>query len=124
MIYETQNCSFDYPFNHSNSFFNMGWNSTSAYSTNSQIQNSILYVKPAVTGTTCSSWVDPCELQAALDIATDGDQIWVVEGPITPAFRLVVKPPSNSKLALLFTAVLSGTKAASPNAIGRLTSLP
>jgi len=66
-------------------FFNMGWNSTSAYSTNSQIQNSILYVKPAVTGTTCSSWADPCELQAALDIATDGDQIWVVEGTYNPS---------------------------------------
>ena len=71
-------------------FFNMGWNSSSAYTTDSQIQNSILYVKPAVTGTTCSSWADPCELQAALDIATDGDQIWVVEGtynPIVPAGR-------------------------------------
>ncbi len=71
-------------------FFNIGWNSTSAYSTSSQIQNSILYVKPAVTGTTCSSWADPCKLQAALDIATDGDQIWVVEGtynPTVPAGR-------------------------------------
>lgn len=71
-------------------FFNMGWNITSAYSTTSQIQNSILYVKPAVTGTTCSSWADPCELQAALDIATDGNQIWVVEGtynPTVPAGR-------------------------------------
>ena len=69
---------------------NFGWSSSSAFSTSSQIQNSILYVKPAVTGTTCSSWADPCKLQAALDIATDGDQIWVVEGtynPTVPAGR-------------------------------------
>ena len=71
-------------------FLNSGWTSTSAFSAKPQIQNSILYVKPAVTGTTCSSWADPCKLQAALDIATDGDQIWVVEGtynPTVPAGR-------------------------------------
>lgn len=66
-------------------FFNGGWSSTSASSVKSQIQSSILYVKPAVTGTTCSSWADPCTLQAALDIATDGDQIWVVEGTYNPS---------------------------------------
>ncbi len=60
-------------------------NSGTAKSTKTQIQNRILYVKPAVQGTTCSSWADPCELQAALNIATEGDQIWVVEGTYNPS---------------------------------------
>lgn len=58
---------------------------SSAFSTNAQVQSSILYVKPAVTGTACTSWADPCELQAALDIASDGDQIWVAEGAYNPS---------------------------------------
>ena len=67
-------------------FIFISWGSASANSTNSQIQNSILYVKPAVSGLTCSSWADPCKLQTALDLATDGDQIWVVEGTYVPTW--------------------------------------
>ena len=67
-------------------FFNGGWSSTSASSVKSQIQSSILYVKPAGTGVICSSWADPCELQKALNIANEGDQIWVVEGTYNPSF--------------------------------------
>lgn len=60
--------------------------SGAASSNNSQIQNSILYVKPAVlAGTTCSSWADPCALQTALTNAQPGDQIWVVEGTYNPS---------------------------------------
>ena len=69
---------------------NLGWINASAYSTNSQIQSSTLFVKPAVNGLTCTSWADPCELQAALNIAKEGDEIWVVEGtynPTVPAGR-------------------------------------
>ena len=60
--------------------------SATADSPNSQIQNSILYVKPAVSGLTCSSWADPCTIQTALGLATDGDQIWVVEGTYVPTW--------------------------------------
>ena len=67
-------------------FLNGGWSSTSASSAQSQIQGSILYVKPAGTGVICSSWADPCELQKALNIANEGDQIWVVEGTYNPSF--------------------------------------
>lgn len=67
-------------------FLNVGLSRSSALSTNSQVQSSILYVKPAVTGTACSSWDDPCELQVALNIANEGDQIWVVEGTYNPSF--------------------------------------
>lgn len=65
-------------------FFNMGWNSTSAYSINSQIQSRIWYVKPGAEGTTCTSWDDPCELNPALHWAVPSDQIWVAAGTYKP----------------------------------------
>ncbi len=65
-------------------FFNIGWDSSSAYSTDSQIQSSIWYVKPAADGTACSSWADPCELYFALNWAAPGDQIWVASGTYKP----------------------------------------
>jgi len=65
-------------------FLNSGWTSTSASSAQSQIQGSILYVKPAGTGVTCSSWADPCELNPALYWAEPGDQIWVAAGTYKP----------------------------------------
>ena len=45
-----------------------------------------LYVKPTATGTgDCSSWVDACGLQAALNLAEPGNEIWVAEGTYLPA---------------------------------------
>lgn len=61
-----------------------GWNSASANSTNSQIQGTILYVKPGANGT-CTSWADACELQTALFNAASGDQIWVAAGTYKPS---------------------------------------
>lgn len=61
----------------------VGWNSASANSTNSQIQGSILYVKPGADGD-CLSWDTACELQAALFDAIEGDQIWVAAGIYKP----------------------------------------
>ena len=54
-----------------------------AISTDSQIQGSILYVKPGANGT-CSSWADACELQTALFNVVAGDLIWVAAGTYKP----------------------------------------
>ena len=37
------------------------------------------YVKAGASGS-CSSWSDACDLQAALNAAAYGDQIWVAAG--------------------------------------------
>ncbi len=42
-----------------------------------------LYVTPNGTGD-CTSWTNACELQDALDMALDGDMIWVAEGTYLP----------------------------------------
>jgi predicted outer membrane repeat protein len=45
----------------------------------------ILYVKPDLeTNGTCSSWVDACDLQTALENAVEGDEIWVAAGKHYP----------------------------------------
>jgi hypothetical protein len=43
----------------------------------------ILYVKPDGTGD-CSDWVNACTLQAALNNAVKGDEIWVLAGMYKP----------------------------------------
>jgi len=48
-----------------------------------QTDGVIRYVKAGGTGD-CSSWVQACELQTALYIATPGDQIWVAAGTYKP----------------------------------------
>lgn len=66
-------------------FVNLGLGNAIAYSPQSQIQSSILYVKPGASGTTCSSWANACaDLQTALSNATTGDQIWVAAGAYKP----------------------------------------
>ncbi len=43
--------------------------------------DAILYVKPVATGTgDCTSWAEACELQTALSVAVEGDEIWVQAG--------------------------------------------
>lgn len=64
-------------------FFIPGRNEVSAYSTDSETQSVILYVKPGTNGT-CTSWADACELQTALFNAAVGDQIWVAAGTYKP----------------------------------------
>ena len=43
----------------------------------------ILRVKPGGSGD-CSSWLNACDLQAALTSADEGDEIWVAAGTYTP----------------------------------------
>jgi hypothetical protein len=45
----------------------------------------IYYVQDGASGTTCDSWANACDsLQAALDLASSGDEIWVAQGTYYP----------------------------------------
>jgi predicted outer membrane repeat protein len=46
--------------------------------------DSILYVKPNASSSSCSSWSDACTLQTALQSAKGGDEIWVAAGTHKP----------------------------------------
>lgn len=64
--------------------FSFGRNNAAAFAPESQIQNRVLYVKPSARAGDCFSWATACELQPALEIALDGDEIWVMEGTYKP----------------------------------------
>ncbi len=64
--------------------FSFGRSNAATFSPESQIQNRILYVKPIARSGDCFSWATACELQPALEIALDGDEIWVMEGTYKP----------------------------------------
>lgn len=49
----------------------------------SELQSTILYVKPGEAGD-CYSWDTACDLQDALALAEDGDQVWVAAGTYKP----------------------------------------
>ena len=61
----------------------ISWSSGTAHFTESQTQNSILYVKPQANGN-CASWATACDLQTALTSAQTGDQIWAATGTYHP----------------------------------------
>ena len=58
-------------------------------------EEGVLFVKPDANGKDdCSSWNDACELQAALEVASYGDEIWVASGVYTPTYQ--TDPPDES----------------------------
>ena len=63
----------------------LGFNSVVIATPFSQPTGPILYVKPIPTGSAnCTSWDNACGLQAALDIAAPGNEIWVAAGTYLP----------------------------------------
>ncbi len=54
-----------------------------AFSYNTQINSTVLYVKPGSTGD-CLSWDTACGLQVALSRSLSGDKIWVASGTYFP----------------------------------------
>ncbi len=45
----------------------------------------VLYVMPGGTSTSCASWAEACDLQTALNAAVAGDEVWVAQGTYTPS---------------------------------------
>jgi len=62
---------------------NLRWEIVSASPVDSEIQSTILFVKPGADGD-CLSWDTACELQTALFNAIEGNQIWVAAGTYKP----------------------------------------
>ena len=66
----------------------------------------IFFVKETLTGSAdCTSWDDACGLQAALDKAIPGDEIWVAAGTYLPTKPISSTFPKNSPTFNLETGV-------------------
>ena len=61
----------------------LGWSSTATAQPYVKTSSSILYVKPGANGD-CTAWATACELQYALSLASQGDQVWVAAGNYKP----------------------------------------
>ncbi len=50
----------------------------------------------------CTSWLDACpELQTALSLAGDGDQIWVAQGTYRPDYDLKADEPLTRRVPMI-----------------------
>ncbi len=56
-----------------------GW----SFNIEGDVSSNIFYVKPDVAGD-CSNWDNACDLQTAISLAQEGDQIWVAAGTYKP----------------------------------------
>lgn len=56
-----------------------GW----SFNLEGEVSINTFYVKPGVVGD-CSNWDNACELQTAISLAQEGDQIWVAAGTYNP----------------------------------------
>ena len=64
-----------------------------------QADPGILYVKPGGSGD-CSSWTQACTLQAALNRAIAGNEVWVAEGTYKPTVQTAPPEPRSATYQL------------------------
>ncbi len=78
-----------------------------------QAAGSVLYVTPTATiGTLCTSWTNPCSLQAALSKAASGDEIWVAAGTYKPTSTTDRAVSFNLKSGVKIYGGFAGTETA------------